>query len=287
MTGLKRFALPAAILALSAPVCGFAEPAAAPAASGSPVEQAGAPMPANLAQLDKALTTKDYASINRIHGDIRTYNDILLFMNWEQVRVFNGEGGVYLSLLYMDDLWILASALEKAGPSHTAETADMKQTSVFMGLYSYELIVLDGVKCTDSTAVGHRMDQLTANHSDTWAYISQIPEEMRAKTVWAAITLEAQTEPKRRNDDVLCQGGMVQMIASLAAQARSGQQPQEVPNQPGMIGKSFAVPPPKDFEIGYVRPDIWRPQQAKLRESMPTRLAAMMKVKEPYIPPKP
>ena len=288
MTWLKRLILPAAILSLAAaPITAVADGAATPVASGSPVEQAGAPMPANVAQLDAALTAKDYATLNRVHGDIRTFNDILLFMNWEQVRVFNGEGGVYLSLLYMGDLWTLASAMEKAGPSRASQAADMKQTSVFMGLYSYELIVLDGSKCTDSTAVGHRMDQLIADHPDTWAYIPQIPEEMRAKMVWAALTLETHTAPARRNDDVLCQGGMTQMIAGLAEQARSGQAPQEVPNRPGVIGKSYAVAPPKDFQIGYASPDVWRPQQAKLREAMPARLAEIMKVKAPYAPPKP
>jgi hypothetical protein len=156
-----------------------------------------------------------------------------------------------------------------------------------MGLYSYELVVLDGTKCTDSTAVGHRMDQLTAGNAEAWAYVSQIPEDMRAKIVWLALQLETHTAPMRKNDDVLCQGGLTQMIAGLAAAAKSGQAPQEVPNQPGMIGKSYAVAPPKDFQIGYASPETWRPAQARLRETMSARLSSIMKVKGPYVPPKP
>ncbi len=285
MRRLGRWAPMAAAVALAAqPLIAAAQPAAAPPpASGSPVEQARAPMPGNVAQLDAALAAKDYARVNRIHGEIRSGDELLLLMNWEQVRIFNGEGGFYLSQLYMHDLWAMASALEAA---HRPEAADMKQTAVLIGLYSYELVVLDGTKCTDSTAVGHRMDQLTGGNAEAWAYIPQIPEDMRAKMVWAALQIESHTASVRKNDDVLCQGGLTQMIAGLGEAARTGQAPREVPNQPGMVGRSYAVAPPKDFQIGYASPDVWRPAQAKLRESMPARLSGIMKVKGPYVPPK-
>ncbi len=287
MTWLKRSALAASLLTLIAPAFGFAEPPTPQPASGSPVEQADAPMPANVAQLDAALAAKDYAAINRIHGDIRTADDLLLLMNWEQVRIFNARGGIYLSLLYMTDLWGMASAMEGAGPANAAEAANLKQTAVFMALYSYQLIVLDGTKCSDSSAVGHRMDQLTADHPEIWSYVPQIPEPMRAQAIWVATTLETRSAQARPNDDVLCQGGLTQMIAGLAESARTGQGPQEVPNQPGVVGRSYAVPTPKDFQIGYVSPDVWRPEQARLRETMPAKLMDIMKVKTPFVPPRP
>jgi hypothetical protein len=274
--------------ALGLPGSGFAAAAdAPPPASGSPVEQAHAPMPANAAELDAMLAAGDYAGLNRYFAAIGSYDAFMRSLNWEQVRVFNGKGGLYLSMRYMNDLWGLAGALETARPPQAAQAMELKQTATFMAVYSYELILLDGPKCSDASAVSHRMDQLVAERNDLWTYAQKMPEDARAVVVWAALHLESNTAASRANDAVLCQGGMTQMLTGLAAAARSGQAPKEVANPPGVVGKSYAVEPPKDFQIGFVSPDVWRPQQTKLREAMPDRLAKLMKVTKPFVPPKP
>src|SRR4051812_35330905 len=110
MIRLRNAALAASIfLALGAREASAVESPAPQSqqSSGSPVAQAAPPMPANVAQLDKALADKDYIALNQVHDAIRTGSDLLLLMNWEQVRVFDG-GGIYVTLLYMTDLWKLA-----------------------------------------------------------------------------------------------------------------------------------------------------------------------------------
>jgi hypothetical protein len=251
--------------------------AAEPVTSPSIVAQTHQPMPADVAVLDAALKSDDYATINRLHAAIKTGDEMILFMNWEQVRAFEG-GGFYVSYIYMSDLWGMASGLPGGTPEQTDEITQLKQSAVLVGLFAYELVVLDGTKCSDGTAVGHRMDQLMANPA--WSYVEQIPEDLRRKMIEGVIRLESFSAAKRANDNVLCTGGMVQMIAGLAAQAASGKAPQEVPNAPGMIGKTYAVPSMPVANL-YVDQSVWQPKQDQLRASMPERLASLMKLSKP------
>ena len=248
--------------------------------SPSIVAQTHAPMPANVAALDAALKASDYATINHIHAAIKSGDEMILFMNWEQVRSFDG-GGFYVSYIYMSDLWGLASSLPAGTPEQTNEIVQLKQSAVLVGLFSYELAVLDGTKCADPSAVGHRMDQLMTNPA--WSYVDQIPEDLRRKMIEGVVRLESFSAAKRANDNVLCAGGMAQMIASLAAQAAAGKAPQEVPNAPGMIGKTYTVPPAPVPNM-FVDQSVWQPKQDKLRATMPETLASLMKLTKP--PPK-
>ena len=104
---------------------------------------------------------------------------------------------------------------------------------------------------------------------------------------WAALTLETHTGPLRENDSVLCQGGMAQMIAGLEQSARTGQAPRQVENGPGMVGKSYEVDTPPDFQVRFASADAWRPEQDRLRATMPARMASLMKLKGPPAPPTP
>jgi hypothetical protein len=251
--------------------------AAEPVTSPSIAAQTHAPMPVNVDALDTALKNHDYGTINRLHAAIKSADEMVLFMNWEQVRSFGG-GGFYVSYIYMSDLWGMASNLPSDTPEEKSEIAQLKQSAVLAGLLSYVLVVLDGVKCSDVTAVGHRMDQLMTNPA--WGYVDQISEELRRKIIDGVVRLETFSAAKRENDNVLCTGGMAQMMAGLAAQDASGKPPQEVPNAPGMIGKTYAVPSVPLPNI-FVDRSVWQPKQDQLRASMPERLASLMKLAKP------
>jgi hypothetical protein len=271
MAGLNFAVLGFAMLGVQAARAG--EPVTSP----SIVAQTHAPMPANVAALDTALKSNDYATINHVHAAIKSGDEMVLFMNWEQVRAFEG-GGFYVSYIYMSDLWGMASSLPAGTTEQADEIVQLKRSAVLVGLLSYELVVLDGAKCSDPTAVGHRMDQLMANPA--WSYVDQIPEDLRHKMIDGVVRLETFSAAKRANDNVLCTGGMTQMIASLAAQGAAGKQPQEVPNAPGMVGKTYAVPPAPVLNI-YLDQSVWQPKQDKLRAAMPGQLASLMKLSKP------
>jgi hypothetical protein len=236
-----------------------------------------APMPANVAALDAALKRNDYTAINHIHAAIKSGDELVLFMNWEKARAFEGRG-FYLGYLYMSDLWGMASSLPDTTTDQADEIVQLKRSAVLVALFSYELAALDGTKCSDPTAAGHRMDQLMADPA--WSYVDQIPEDLRRKMIEGVARLEAYSGAKRAPDSILCTGGMAQMSASLAAQAAAGKAPQEVPNAPGMIGKTYAVPPAPVANI-YLDQSVWQPKQDKLRAAMPGQLASLMKLTKP------
>lgn len=288
MIGFRSAALAAGILAalLSAgPVSAQGSPP--DPTSPSIVAQQGAPMPANVAELDKALAARDYETLNRIHDAIRTGDDLLLLMNWEQVRAFEGAG-LYVTTLYMTDLWNMASAVAANDPGSAEQASEMKQTSVFMGLYSYELISLDGARCADASAPAERLKQLIGRQSQIWAYAAEIPPELREKMVGYAMLLESATASRRKEDDVLCRspsrGGMAEMLEALAASAKSGKAPQEVPPGPGVVGKTYVLAPPPLGPEAYVGEAVWRPRQAKLREGMRVELNNLIKLPAPAKP---
>jgi len=262
-----------AVAALSFAV--FAAPTARAADAVAPPSLAAqhAPMPANVTALDAALKSNDYAAINHIHAAIKSGDELVLFMNWEQARAFEGRG-FYLGYIYMSDLWGMASSLPDTTTDQADEIVQLKRSAVLVGLFSYELVVLDGTKCSDPTAVGHRMDQLMTNPG--WSYVDQIPEDLRRKMIEGVVRLEAYSGAKRAPDSILCTGGMAQMSASLAAQA-AGKAAQEVPNAPGTVGKTYAVPPAPVANI-YVDQGVWQPKQDKLRAAMPGQLASLMKL---------
>ena len=232
-------------------------PLAAADAAKSPslVVQHHAPMPSNVEVLDQALKANDYAAITGLHADIRSEDDLILFMNWEQARAFEG-GGLYVSYIYMTDLWNLATGIAADRPEAESGAARLKQTAVFMALFNYELIVLDGTKCTDATAVSHRMDQLTTGQAPIWAYVGQIAEPRRREIRHSLLALEAYTAAKRANDQLLCTGA------------------------PGTVGRSDDAPAAPPGE-NLVAPAVWQPQQAKLRAEMPARLGALLKLAPP------
>jgi hypothetical protein len=241
--------------------------------SPSIAAQQGAPMPANVTDLDAALATNDYDTLNRAHAAITDANALFLFMNWEQVRSFGGEGGFYLSTRYMSDLWEVGSAMAAQGQQEQGG-GDLRQTAVFMGLYSYELLVLDGTKCVDSTASGHRMDQLAT--SPVWGFAHTIDDAQREKMLDYVVKLESLTASKRGNDQALCQGGMLDIMQSLLAMAKQGKAPQEVPTPPGQIGRTYELSP-AGGETQFLDPKIWQPEQEKLRAGMRARLEDLLK----------
>jgi hypothetical protein len=43
---------------------------------------------------------------------------------------------------------------------------------------------------------------------------------------------------------------------------------QEIPNQPGMVGRSIGVTPPSDWVPKFASPEVYEPKQEKARAEM-------------------
>src|SRR5258708_27165133 len=101
-------------------------------------------------------------------------------------------------------------------------------TAGMITLYTFEIIVIDGAKCEDKSAPGHRLEQLLIARRETLAYLKQQPQEWKAKVVDIAIALENKTANLRTEDDLICRGGLEQYRVGL----ERGTQ-REVPNAGG------------------------------------------------------
>ena len=249
----RRLAVAAAL------ACGaVAHPAAA---------QPAPPLPPNVAQLETMLAQKHYLELGRILTQTKAANDIVLNMNWERTKMVAGATA-FINFNYAYDLWRIAAVL----PPEQANS--MRETAVMVLLYAYELIVMDGVKCADVSAPGHRQDQIFASFAYIWKHVATLSEQQRAQLVDIAQRLEASTAAKRADDDFLCRDGLDQMRDALA---RNGNKPlPESSPQPGQIGKTVNVPANPDYQPKFVSKDVWQPKQSALRVELPQRLQQLV-----------
>ena len=75
-------------------------------------------------------------------------------------------------------------------------------------------------------------DQLLADYGPVIAYLKTKPAKFKTKVIDAAIALEKRTASLRKDDDVLCRGGLEEMMAGIEAG-----ETKEAPTPPGEIGR--------------------------------------------------
>ncbi len=217
------------------------------------------------ADLDAMLAARNWKGLGAALSQPGSPETFQRATNWMQSRIYAG-GGMLLTLLYARNLWLAGDSLKIDDPGK-----DLRLSAGMMALYSYELIVIDGAKCQDRTAPGHRLDQLFMSRAATLAYIKTHTPDMKAKIVDMAIALEKKTAPLRKDDDLICRDGMQQMQAGL----ERGKQ-HEVATPPGQIGKTVAVEPPPDWTPKFVSPSVYTPMQDKARSEMRASLLKLI-----------
>ena len=217
------------------------------------------------ADLDALLTARDWNALGAALSRPGTNEEIRRKLNWLKTRMEDG-GGFFLPLLYARDLWVIGNSLKVDDP-----VRDARVTAGLISLYTYELIVIDRLKCEDRSAPSNRATQLFANRAATLAFLKQQPADLKSKIVDIAIALEQKTAPLRKDDDLICRDGLDQMRASL----EQGKQ-QEVPTPEGHIGKTIAVTPPANWVPKFAPPDVYRPLQDKARAGMRENLLKLI-----------
>lgn len=144
-------------------------------------------------------------------------------------------------------------------------------TAGLITLYTYEIIVIDGAKCEDQTAPSHRVDQLLDTRRETFAFVKQLSPTWKTKLVEIAIALEKKTSSLRKDDDLICRGGMEQYRVGL----EKGTQ-HVVSNSDGHYGKTIDVRPPVDWEPKFLAPAVYKPLQDKARSGMRAALLQLI-----------
>jgi len=195
-------------------------------------------------ELGAALSNLDGASLPRS-------------MNWLHSRLDAG-GGLLLGLIYARDLWLIGKGLNVADSAK-----DMRVTAGMITLYTYEIIIIDGAKCQDGSAPGHRLEQLLSARRETLAYLKQLPQEWKTAVVNIALAFERKTANLRREDDLICRGGLEEYRVAM----ERGTQ-REVPTPAGHYGKTVDVRPPADWMPSFVAPAVYQPLQETARANM-------------------
>ena len=230
---------------------------------------ADTPMPKNVAELDSLLAKKDYEALLATLSKVNDGDTVLLDLNWERMRMFDGAG-ILVGHAYVNDLWRLGTAMGARG-------GELRDAALAFDLYLDAVIQIDGVRCADPAAAPFRLKQLTDNQPVMWAQATKLSKADRDRTLVVALSFEALTAPVRQNDEVLCQGqttgSMVEMIEGLGQLAKEGKQPKAV-DRPGFPGQSYEVPraPPH-----FLPPEQWRPKQEPIRAGIVDALDAAMK----------
>jgi hypothetical protein len=211
-------------------------------------------LPANAADLNGLLYMKDWNGLGAALKDAdQTPVTRVKAMNWLQRRVLRGAE-YFVVYAYMRELWTVGTVSQSEG---------MRQTAGAMALYAYALIAIDGAKCQDQTAPGNRMTQLLGLNPSTFSFVKSQPAETKAKMIDLAITIENRTSSARRDDDLLCRGGLEEYKAAFEGGTQT-----EVPNSTGHFGKTFQVEPPADWKPKFAPPEVYRPKQEIARNAM-------------------
>jgi hypothetical protein len=239
----------------SKPVLAQAPQAAPPSATASPAK----PLPANAAELDALLSQRDYAKLNQIFSTDK-FDEAVLNMNWQQARLFAGRTS-FLAFAYILSLNRVSTAL---GDVRGAES---KKMAILILLYTYELTLIDGQRCKDVSAPGHRKDQLLTGFPNFKKSIPTLSDEDMDQLLKFAVEMEGLIAPRRTNDDYLCRGGMTEINAALTKYGDNGLR--EVPTPPGWIGKTMEMKIDPDFKPEFLGKEVWLPKQAELRAKLP------------------
>jgi hypothetical protein len=235
-------------------------------------------MPDDAANLDALLSQKaDLALRQRLQAANKA-SEIILDMNWEQAKIYNGTNFL-IPYAYMVDSWRLGSAL------NSPQGEQLKQTAGMFFLYTLSIAIIDGTKCSDASAPGHRVDQLIQNNRQIAQYLMGLPRADRMALGSMAVGIEIATQSVRPDDEVLCSGGAAETAHDLAVQ---GNKPlKEVPNAPGAIGKTYEVPSAPGYQPGFIPADQWGPKQTQARQALPATLTKLLTPANETSPPSP
>jgi hypothetical protein len=223
----------------------------------------GRPVPGDSAQLDAWYDQKDYGPLTQRLRSVRNESEVLLDISWEQKKLIDG-GGFMVAYATLYDTWRVGAAL----PAESG--TQFKDGAVVAFLYALDLAIVDGVRCADPSAPGHRVDQLVMQNRDLVRYLVSLPIARRMELGSISLQLEAATAPIRREDSVLCSGGMEEISHDLKA---NGDNP--LPSDPSRPG-GYVVPSAPGYNPGFLAADQVAPKLAQARRQLPANLTKFL-----------
>ena len=241
--------------------------AQAPSAAPPPATASSAkvpPLPANAAELFALLSQRHYTELSQLFRNTNKFEEIMLNMNWQNSMMLLGASA-FINFSYIANLDRISTALGEV------RGVEPRKTAAMTWLYTYELILIDGVKCKDGSAPGHRKDQLLTTFPTVVKSIRTFSDEEIDTIVKTALKMESFTAPRRTDDDFLCRGGLAEMQAALAKYGNEATR--EVPTPQGGLGKTMEIRADPDYKPEFLDRMTYEPKQAEFRASMPEILS--------------
>jgi hypothetical protein len=227
----------------------------------------GTEMPANTDELDAFLATQNWKELSVALQRVSHLSAAVKQTNWLHARLLEG-GPSMLGFFFVRDMWRIAASVPQDHPDATRG----RETAGLFVLYTLQVIVLDGQKCVDKSAPGHRATQLLSGYRDIVFYLQKRPVDRREELVKRAIAFEHRTAPLRKLDESICGAGMDAMSAALEKS-----RPREVPTPPDQVGQSYVVTPDPSYKPRFHPEDVWRPKVEEARRNMPNLLDQLMR----------
>jgi hypothetical protein len=160
----------------------------------------GRKMPADAAQLDAMLAAGQYNALYaRLTGPLPPAQ-LLLDINWEQARLFNGASVLVTFAAINDELRYMPSAPPDKQPL-------AQQAALVLGLYARAQLETEMLGCGTPIVIGRREQELDAQFAPMWAAGRALPRATQLHLVETALELEVATRPARRDDVVVCSWG--------------------------------------------------------------------------------
>lgn len=184
-------------------------------------------------------------------------------LDWAKTRIMSG-GSVIIALLDANLLW----AVGTSNPSAKILT----ETSSMMALYAFLVTSADGVKCEDETAPQRHFETIFKKYTAQFGVIAQLPNDRKKQLIDTAILMEAKTAPLRGNDNYLCRFGFKEMQASIEKHGDG----KELHNQPGYVGKTFAVEYDPNYMPKFLPREQWVKKQSDVRAQFPTMTSTLI-----------
>jgi hypothetical protein len=235
-----------------------------PATAGEQQHSATSALPSN-ERLDAMVAAKRWNELADVLAPAEG-EDFVRKLDWLKTKVDAG-GGLPLVLVYMQSLWDAGRSNPNADPDK-----DLRVTAALMLLYTYALIGVDGVKCEDVSAPAHRLDQVLEMDAPILKFLKARPQKLKDKLVAGVIGYEKFTAPLRKDDDVLCRGGLHEMMAGF----ESGTTHQE-PTTTGQAGQSYVVEAPPGYAPEFLAPKAYQPLQVKARAALKAKLTQLVR----------
>ena len=217
------------------------------------------------ADLDALLAARNWNALESSLIRVSNADDAGRRVNWLLTRLVKG-GGLFVASNFARNLWLIGADLKLQDPAN-----DPRVSAGLISLYAYELIVIDGSKCEDQSAPVNWISRFLTSHANIFAFLKQQPQAVKLKLVDGAIAIERNAAPLRKDDELICRGGIQEMRAGLERGARH-----QVPTAAGQIGKTVEVTAPLDWTPKFLSPDAYGPVQDRARAGMRENLLKLM-----------